>query len=417
MNILTRNFVTGFGFVMSAMRVSDSREVAVKFIYRAKIPSHSWIRDRAHGMLPMELYILLRVAAGGGHRSIIGFHEYFQDEMFFVVVTEMHGSPWSRKPKTEISPAATSSQRQPLAQLPINRMQNVRQTAQTGKKKPDLKVNTAPVDEDELDEMDDCASYHSSQDGDYTPPVSASSSDVEFSSEMDVEYPTDEESEEEEQHQEVRMALKRDSHDLFEMIETRKNLSERQVRYMMRQIVDALWYLDSLGIYRKLFFPYHSSTLTNSFIKDRDIKDENILVDDSLNIKLIDFGSAVILPPSTPLSPSSSSPGAHTKPRLFHKFYGTLQYAPVEVLQSQPYDAEKCDVWALGILVYTCLTGQTPFRSPEDAIHKQWDLLSKRHNVSLECQNFLDMCLQKDARRRATIDDLARSRWWLTDLP
>ncbi|KAK7206612.1 kinase-like domain-containing protein [Myxozyma melibiosi] len=410
----------GFGFVMSATRQSDGREVAAKFIYRSKIPSHSWIHDRVHGMLPMELYVLLRVAEGGGHASIIRFYEYFQDEIFFVLITELHGTPWSRKPKT---PAAAP--RQPLTKLAVEKIQNMQalgkgpeQLKKEAKNAAEMKSDgAADTDaEGEADcELDDAGSYHSSLDGDYVPPHSASSSDVDFSSEMDVEYDEDEdeesEPESEEEEPEVRVAMKRDSHDLFEMIETRKNLTERQVRYMMRQIVNALWYLDSLGIYH------------------RDIKDENILVDNTLTVKLIDFGSAVVLPPlTTPPSPphssfSSSSPStaAGRTPRplraQFRKFYGTLQYAPVEVLQSQPYDAEKSDVWALGILIYTCLTGQTPFRSPDDAINKQWDLTSKRKDVSPECLDFLGMCLQKNAARRGSIDDLARSRWWLVDLP
>ncbi|KAK9466154.1 kinase-like domain-containing protein [Lipomyces arxii] len=316
----------GFGFVMSATRYSTGEEVAVKFIYRHKVPQHSWVHDPVHGAVPAEVYVLLRTSRTP-HQSIIRLYEYFADEQYFVLVTELHGTPWSR---------SGVSKREPLG--------NVCANAQNAQNAQDVVMDDGDLDT-ESDEP------------------------------------------------EIRYSQKRESHDLFEMIETRRSLSERQVRYVIRQLVDALWFLDSLNIYH------------------RDIKDENILIDDTLKIKLIDFGSAVVLPqtPSTPTTPTTPSGRVQ-----FNRFYGTMQYAPVEVLKSQPYDAEKSDVWALGILVYTCLTGKTPFRSAEDAIANKWTL---KRAVSPECTKFIDRCLDKNPDSRASIYELVRERWWLVDLP
>ncbi|KAK9348518.1 kinase-like domain-containing protein [Lipomyces starkeyi] len=364
----------GFGFVMSATRYSDSQEVAVKFIYRKKIPRHSWVQDPVHGPLPTELYILLRTTQSP-HPNIIQLIEFFSDDDFFILITELHGTPWSRSPKSQ------QQKREPLASLSVSQVLNagrpsVRPTSS------DTEVDDSDGDatmEDDFTDYDEDA-YNSADDPDYQPPN------------FDEMEKSEDEEPEIEIEEEIRYASKRESHDLFEMIETRRNLTERQIRYMMRQLVDALWYLDSLNIYH------------------RDIKDENVLVDDTLTIKLIDFGSAIVLPSSQPTTPTTP-----TTPRTqFNRFYGTLQYAPVEVLKSQPYDAEKCDVWALGILLFTCLTGQTPFRSAEDAISKEWDL---RRIVSNECREFLRKCLEKDPEIRATIGQLAMERWWLVDLP
>ncbi|KAK9492152.1 kinase-like domain-containing protein [Lipomyces doorenjongii] len=362
----------GFGFVMSATRYSDSQEVAVKFIYRKKIPRHSWVQDPVHGPLPTELYILLRTTQSP-HPNIIRLIEYFSDDHFFILITELHGTPWSRGPKSQ------QQKREPLASLPVSQVLNAGIVPQTSS---DTEVDDSDGDatmEDDFTDYDE-DSYNSADDPDYQP------------SNFDDMEKSDDEEPEIEIEEEIRYASKRESHDLFEMIETRRTLTERQIRYMMRQLVDALWYLDSLNIYH------------------RDIKDENVLVDDTLTIKLIDFGSAIVLPSSQPTTPTTP-----TTPRTqFNRFYGTLQYAPVEVLKSRPYDAEKCDVWALGILLFTCLTGQTPFRSAEDAISKEWDL---RRAVSNECREFLRKCLAKDPETRATIGQLAMERWWLVDLP
>lgn len=64
---------------------------------------------------------------------------------------------------------------------------------------------------------------------------------------------------------------RRPSHDLFECIEQseHKHLSEQQTRYVFSQVVDAVYYLDMHGI------------------THRDIKDENLVIDENLKVKTI----------------------------------------------------------------------------------------------------------------------------------
>jgi serine/threonine protein kinase len=59
---------------------------------------------------------------------------------------------------------------------------------------------------------------------------------------------------------------RRASYDLFECIEQHERLSEGQAKYIFAQVVDTVWYLDSIGI------------------THRDIKDENLVIDKDFKV-------------------------------------------------------------------------------------------------------------------------------------
>ena len=87
-------------------------------------------------------------------------------------------------------------------------------------------------------------------------------------------------------------------------------------------------------------------------IVHRDIKPENILFVDRKDgdigaIKLIDFGLAVRHPPGA---------------RPLRSVVGTAYYMPPEVLAGS-YD-RSCDLWSVGVVTYTLLTGRPPFNGP-----------------------------------------------------
>lgn len=73
----------GFGFVVSAIRDEDSMPVAVKFIWKDKVPAHGWVRDPELGVIPMEAFVLKVVR----HQCVVKFIDLFDDPVFFYLVS------------------------------------------------------------------------------------------------------------------------------------------------------------------------------------------------------------------------------------------------------------------------------------------------------------------------------------------
>ena len=81
----------------------------------------------------------------------------------------------------------------------------------------------------------------------------------------------------------------------------------------------------------------------------RDIKPQNLLVDEAGVLKVMDFGVARLAERST----------ANTEAGLV---LGTPAYMPPEQLMGEQVDA-RSDLYAAGVVLYECLTGQLPFQA------------------------------------------------------
>jgi tetratricopeptide (TPR) repeat protein len=92
------------------------------------------------------------------------------------------------------------------------------------------------------------------------------------------------------------------------------------------------------------------------FVVHRDLKPDNILVDENGTPRLLDFGTAKLL------SPSLARPDNQLTREGFQSF--TPQYASPEQILGTPITAAS-DTYSLGVLLYVLLTGTTPYELKE----------------------------------------------------
>ncbi|HCJ83795.1 MAG TPA: hypothetical protein DHV41_00005, partial [Parachlamydiales bacterium] len=143
------------------------------------------------------------------------------------------------------------------------------------------------------------------------------------------------------------------------------------------------------------------SCLHGRGIVHRDIKNENILRDDSNRPKIADFGCAVSCP----------------EEKIRKGMKGTPYYMAPEVIRNEPYDA-KADVWSLGVLYYNLKTGGKYPHLQEDLLP---DPISYLYCVGLATtppklgkineaplKDLLTGMLEPNPEKRLSIDDVVQ---------
>lgn len=172
---------------------------------------------------------------------------------------------------------------------------------------------------------------------------------------------------------------------LMNYIYEKKRLEEREVNKYVRQLVMAVEHLHRAGVVH------------------RDLKIENLLLDDHDNLKLIDFGlsnSAGILGYSDPFSTQCGSPA----------------YAAPELLSRKKY-GPKVDVWSIGVNMYAMLTGTLPFTVEPfslNALHQKMvdkEMNPLPSNISSDAKHLLEKLLEPNPEMRPNIHQVMTDPW------
>ncbi|XP_063161508.1 hormonally up-regulated neu tumor-associated kinase isoform X3 [Candoia aspera] len=172
---------------------------------------------------------------------------------------------------------------------------------------------------------------------------------------------------------------------LMHKIYEKKRLEEHEARKYIRQLILAVEHLHRAGVVH------------------RDLKIENLLLDEDNNIKLIDFGlsnCASILGYTDPFSTQCGSPA----------------YAAPELLARKKY-GPKIDVWSIGVNMYAMLTGTLPFTVEPFSLRALYQkMVDKEMNpyptqLSTAAVNFLRILLEPDPAKRPNIQQALANRW------
>ena len=166
------------------------------------------------------------------------------------------------------------------------------------------------------------------------------------------------------------------SQDLFELLDSR-TLTESEIKHIFRQIVQVSIHL----------FEQHG-------LIHGDIKDENVLINSDLEIKVIDFGGSERL----------------TKKELSaQQFHGTIEFASPEIVKGEKYDGQKAEVWALGCLVYGMTYGEIAFKQQTNTIHNS--RTPQTQPVDPLFLDLIDRCFEKNIEKRCTLKELVNHPW------
>uniref|UniRef100_A0A8C5MCP8 Ribosomal protein S6 kinase n=1 Tax=Leptobrachium leishanense TaxID=445787 RepID=A0A8C5MCP8_9ANUR len=179
--------------------------------------------------------------------------------------------------------------------------------------------------------------------------------------------------------------------ELLDRILRQKFFTEREASAVLLTICKTVEYLHSQGVVH------------------RDLKPSNMLYvdesEDAESIRICDFGFAKQLRAENGL--------------LMTPCY-TANFVAPEVLKRQGYD-EGCDIWSLGILLYTMLAGYTPFAngpedSPEEILSRigggTFTLRGGNWNtVSDSAKDLVSRMLHVDPHRRLTARQVLNHEW------
>uniref|UniRef100_A0A8C6SYW7 non-specific serine/threonine protein kinase n=1 Tax=Neogobius melanostomus TaxID=47308 RepID=A0A8C6SYW7_9GOBI len=125
---------------------------------------------------------------------------------------------------------------------------------------------------------------------------------------------------------------------------------------------------------------------------------ENLLLDAKANIKIADFGF-------------SNEFSAGSK---LDTFCGSPPYAAPELFQGKKYDGPEVDVWSLGVILYTLVSGSLPFDG-QNLKELRERVLRGKYRVpfymSTDCEVILRRFLVLNPTKRCSLEQIMKDKW------
>ncbi|XP_072217873.1 MAP/microtubule affinity-regulating kinase 3-like [Leuresthes tenuis] len=168
--------------------------------------------------------------------------------------------------------------------------------------------------------------------------------------------------------------------EVFDYLVAHGRMKEKEARAKFRQIVSAVQYC-------------HQKRIVH-----RDLKAENLLLDADMNIKIADFGFS-----------NEFNVGGK-----LDTFCGSPPYAAPELFQGKKYDGPEVDVWSLGVILYTLVSGSLPFDGQNLKELRERVLRGKYRipfYMSTDCENLLKRFLVLNPGKRGTLEQIMKDRW------
>jgi len=175
--------------------------------------------------------------------------------------------------------------------------------------------------------------------------------------------------------------------ELWTILRDRGNFDDGTTRFYTACVVEAFDYLHSRGIIY------------------RDLKPENLLLDATGYVKLVDFGFAKKLQVG----------------RKTWTFCGTPEYVAPEVILNKGHDI-SADYWSLGVLMFELLTGTPPFTGTDpmktyNIILKGIDAIDFPRNITGRARELIKkLCRDSPAERlgyqKGGIRDIQKHKWF-----
>ncbi|XP_031199973.1 SNF-related serine/threonine-protein kinase isoform X1 [Mastomys coucha] len=173
-----------------------------------------------------------------------------------------------------------------------------------------------------------------------------------------------------------------DGGDMFDYImKHEEGLNEDLAKKYFAQIVHAISYCHKLHVVH------------------RDLKPENVVFFEKQGlVKLTDFGFSNKFQPGKKLTTSC----------------GSLAYSAPEILLGDEYDAPAVDIWSLGVILFMLVCGQPPFQEANDSETLTMIMDCKYTvppRVSTGCRDLITRMLQRDPKRRASLEEIESHPW------